>query len=179
MFDLARWYFGDVVRVSASLKTFVHRLGMDGEPMETANDSAFVLLDFANGAHAVVHVASPNIVGPGLRHTGQTVILSGTDGTLETPGDPWTHPPISEILGFRRGADAAEPLIVPESDDFGGMDPGDALAVFRTQSVGPRLFIDAILEDRTIEPSFHDGHQMQRVVEAAMESQLTGNPQSL
>ena len=90
IFDLARWYFGDVVRVSASLKTFVPRLGLDGEPMETANDSAFVLLDFANGAHAVVHIGSPNIVGPGLRHTGQTVILSGTDGTLETRGDPWT-----------------------------------------------------------------------------------------
>ena len=153
---LARWYFGDVVRVSASLGTFVHRMGVDGEPMETANDSAFVLLDFANGAHAVVHVGTPNIVGPGLQHTGQTVILSGADGTLETPGDPWTHPlpPVSEIVGFRRGADTAERLVVAEADSDGAdpgalaVFPGDAFAVFWTQSIGPRLFIDAILDDR-------------------------------
>ena len=179
IFDLARWYFGDVVRVSASLKTFVPRLGLDGEPMETANDSAFVLLDFANGAHAVVHIGSPNIVGPGLRHTGQTVILCGTDGTLETRGDPWTDPPqVSEILGFRRGTEAAEALEVPESY-FGGADPNDVFSVFRTQSEGPRLFIDAILEDRTIEPSFYDGHQVQRIVDAAMESHSTGSARTL
>ena len=123
IFDLARWYLGDVVRVSASVKTFVAGLGLDGEPMDTANDSACVLLDFANGAHGVVHVGLPNIVGPGLRHTGQTVILSGADGTLETRGDPWTGgPPVSEIRGFRRGADASELLVVPESY-FGGADP--------------------------------------------------------
>lgn len=188
MIDLARWYFGDVVRVSASLGTFVHRMGVDGQPMDTANDSAFLLLDFANGAHAVVHVGTPNIVGPGLQHTGQTVILSGADGTLETRGDPWTHPlpPVSEIVGFRRGMDTAERLVAVEADaadadpgDAPAGFPGDAFAVFWTQSIGPRLFIDAILDDRPIEPSFHDGHQVQRIVEAAIESHQTGTPQNL
>lgn len=180
MIDLARWYFGEVVRVSASLQTFVHRLGVDGEPMETANDSAFLLLDFANGAHAVVHIGAPNIVGPGLHHTGQTVILAGVDGTLETRGDPWTHPlpPVSQIVGLRRGADEAEPLPVPETE-FGVADRGDALDVFHTQSIGTRLFIDAILEGRQIEPSFYDGHQVQRIIDAAMESHLTGTAQTL
>ena len=51
--------------------------------------------------------------------------------------------------------------------------------MFWTQSIGPRLFIDAILDDRPIEPSFHDGHQVQRIVEAAMESHQTGTPQNL
>lgn len=178
MIDLARWYFGEVVRVSASLGTFVPRMGLDGEPMETANDSAFVLLDFANGAHAVVHVGTPNISGPGLQHTGQTVVLSGAAGTLETRGDPWTGPlpPVSEILGLRRGADTAERLVVAEA---GGADSDAGFAVFRTQSVGPRLFIDAILDDRPIEPSFHDGHQVQRIVEAAMDSHQTGTSQNL
>ena len=92
--------------------------------METANDSAFMLLDFANGAHAVVHVGAPNIVGPGLRHTGQTVILSRS---RRHPGDAGRSVdrlllPVSEILGFRRGADAAEPLTVPESE-FGVRGP--------------------------------------------------------
>jgi hypothetical protein len=56
--------------------------------------------------------------------------------------------------------------------------PGTGVAGL-TQSIGPRLFIDAILDDRPIEPSFHDGHQVQRIVEAAMESHQTGTSQNL
>ncbi|HEY5981113.1 MAG TPA: Gfo/Idh/MocA family oxidoreductase [Microlunatus sp.] len=178
LFDLARWYLGDVVRVSASLKTFVTHDGRDGQPMETSNDSAFALLDFANGAHTTVHVGLPNIVGPGLRQTGQVMVLSGSEGTLETRGDPWTKPSVSEIIGFRRGAGSAETLTIPASYDDGA-DPGDVFAVFRRQSIGPRLFIDAILEDRAITPSFADGHQVQRIVDAALVSDRTGASQVL
>ena len=178
IFDLARWYFGEVVRVSGSVKTFVHHDGPSGRPMETANDSAFVLLDFACGAHASVHVGSPNIVGPGLRQSGQVVVLSGSEGTLETRADPWTSPSVSEIVGIRRGATAAESLTIPPSF-YGGTDPDDVFAVFRHQSIGPRLFIDAIVEDRPITPSFSDGHQVQRIIEATMASQRTGQVQHL
>jgi len=177
IFDLARWYFGEVVCVSASLKTFVPHDGPDGQPMETANDSACVLLDFASGAHATVHVGSPSIIGPGLRQSGQVAVLSGSEGTLETRGDPWTDPPVSEIVGIRRGATAAEILTIPTAS-YAGTDPNDVFAVFRRQSIGPRLFIDAILQDRSITPSFFDGHQVQRIVEAAMTSQRTGEAQA-
>jgi predicted dehydrogenase len=51
MIDLARWFLGDVQRVSASLRTFAPRIGLNGHPMDTANDSAMLLLDFANGVH--------------------------------------------------------------------------------------------------------------------------------
>ncbi len=91
MVDLARWFLGDVVRVSASLRTFVTRTGPSGEPMDKANDSAFFLLDFASGAHGVIHVGTPNIAGPGLHHTGQLAIIHGQDGTLETRGGPVDH----------------------------------------------------------------------------------------
>lgn len=178
IFDLARWFFGEVVRVSASLKTFVPHDGPDGQPMETANDSACVLLDFASGAHATVHLGLPSIVGPGLRQSGQVAVLCGSEGTLETQGDPWAQPPVSEIIGIRRGATAAETLTVP-SASYDGTDPDDVFAVFRRQSIGPRLFIDAILQDRSITPSFADGHQVQRIVEAALVSQRTGRAQAL
>ena len=176
--DVARWLLGDVVRVSASLRTFVSRTGPAGEPMENANDSAFMLLDFASGAHATVHVGSPNIAGPGLRHTGQTVVIHGRDGTLESRGDPWISPAVSEITGLRRGSEHAETLAVPDSY-YGGTDPSEAFAVFRQDAVGPRLFIDAIVHDLSISPSFYDGHQVQRVIEAAVESQRTGIAQQL
>ena len=180
MIDLARWYVGDVVRVSASLRAFVQRADIDGGVMDNANDSACLLLDFASGAHAVLHVGLPNIIGPGLAHTGQTVIISGHDGTLETRCDPWTDPraAVSEIVGLRRGAEEAETLTIPD-DYFGGTPRNDAFAVFRQQSVGPRLFLDAIVDDLDISPSFSDGHQVQRIIEAAMRSGRSGAAQVL
>src|SRR6478735_377193 len=178
MIDVARWYLGDVVRVSASLRTFVQREDIDGGLMDTANDSACLLLDFANGAHATLHVGMPNIAGPGLAHTGQTVIISGHDGTLETRCDPWTDVAVSEIVGLRRGAGQAESLSIPD-DYYGGASRDDPFAVFRTQSVGPRLFLDAIVDDLDISPSFVDGHQVQRVIEAALQSGQSGTAQHL
>jgi predicted dehydrogenase len=176
--DLARWFLGDVVRVSGSLRTFVNRTGPSGEPMENANDSAFLLLDFASGAHGVVHVGTPNIVGPGLHHTGQIIIIHGKDGTLETRGDPWTTPAVSEITALRRGSDHAQILSVPDAY-YGGTDSGDTWAVFQQQSVGPRLFIDSIISGSSLSPSFYDGHQVQRVIEAAFQSHVTGQAQTL
>jgi predicted dehydrogenase len=165
MIDLALWFLGDVNRVSASLRTFAPRIGLDGEPMDTANDSAMLLLDFANGAHGLLHVGSPNIAGTGLRHIGQTVVISGSNGTLEACWDGST-PPVSTIVGIRRGQSTAEELAVPYSY-FAGADRGRPFSIFEKQSVGPRLFVDAILEDRSLRPDFGDGHAVQCIVEAA------------
>lgn len=175
--DTARWWLGDVTRVSATLRTFVPRLDQDGTTMENANDSAFLLLDFASGAHAAVHVGLPNIAGDGLHHTGQVAVISGSEGTLETRGDPWTSPAVSEIRGLRRGASSAETLTVPET--YGGGDPEDAFEVFRSRSVGPRAFIDAIVHDLPTSPSFRDGHEVQRIVDAAIEADRTTAAQLL
>ncbi len=176
MIDVARWFLGDVVRVSATLRNFAPRVDQDDTPMKNANDSAFLLLDFANGAHGVVHVGSPNISSDDLHHTGQVAIISGSDGTLESRGDPWTSPPISEIRGLRRGASSAETLTIPDTY-YGGSHPSDVFQVFQSQSIGPRLFIDAIIQDLAISPSFSDGHQVQRIIDAAIESDLTNTAQ--
>ncbi len=45
---------------------------------------------------------------------------------------------------------------------------------FHEQSFGPRLFIDAILNDLPITPSFYDGYKTQQIIEAALESDKTG-----
>ncbi|MGC5171262.1 Gfo/Idh/MocA family protein [Microbacterium sp. DT81.1] len=179
LIDVARWLFGDVVRVTGSMRMFVHPDVPDGAPMAEANDSAFVLLDFASGAHAVIHVGLRNIAGPGLR-TGQTAVISGSAGTIDTRADPWTAPApaVSEIIGLRRGVDMAEALPVPE-EYYGDTDPADAFAVFRQQSVGPRLFIDAIIHNLPIAPDFNDGHQVQRIIDAAVTSHETGTAQHL
>ncbi len=38
MIDLARWYVGEIASVSAHLHTYVARAGVDGQPLEPAND---------------------------------------------------------------------------------------------------------------------------------------------
>ena len=48
------------------------------------------------------------------------------------------------------------------------------LKMFREQSVGPRLFIDNILENKRISPGFDDGFKAQQVIDASFKSHLTG-----
>jgi predicted dehydrogenase len=172
--DLARWYLGDVTRVSANLASFGKRLAPDGSLIANpANDSAFLILEFAKGAHASLHMSLANLKGPGLKHTGQITILHGLDGTLEARGDPWSEPPRFEIAGYRQGMETAESLPIPE-DLLRGTEVTAPFDVFKKSSAGAHQFIDAILNDTPITPNFHDGYQVQRVIAAALESAKTG-----
>lgn len=172
--DLARWYLGDVTRVTANLAAFGKRLAPDGSLMRNpANDSAFLILEFANGAHASLHISTANLNGPGLKHSGYIVILHGLDGTLETCGDPWSDPPRFEIRGLRQDMETAESLSIPP-DLLKGTEVTAPFDIFKKSSAGARQFIDAILNDAPISPNFHDGNQVQRVIEAALESARTG-----
>ena len=176
--DLARWYFGEIAAVNANLTSFGRRFAPDGSIMTAANDSAFMILDFANGAHASLHTSSVNLVGTGLKHTGQITILHGLDGTLETCGDPWSNPPKFEIVGFRQGMEQAEMLAIPD-DLLGGTDVHAPFDLFKKLPVGPRQFVDAILNDKPIAPNFYDGYKVQRVIEAALESAKMGQTVTL
>lgn len=97
--------------------------------------------------------------------------MSGSNGTLEARWDGST-PPVSKIVGIRCGQSAAEELAVPDSYFAGGR-PGRPFSIFEKQAVGPRLFVDAILEDRPLRPDFGDGHAVQCVVEAALRTERT------
>lgn len=171
--DLARWYLGDIISVSARLATFTQRPGPDGNLIASANDSSFLIVEFASGAQASLHLTTANLAGRGLMHTGQITILHGRDGTLETRCDPWTEPAVSETRGLRRDSEEAEMLVVPD-EYFGDADRRDSFDVFRKQSTGPRLFVDAILNDTSLTPTFYDGYKVQQVIEAALESDRTG-----
>ncbi len=47
------------------------------------------------------------------------------------------------------------------------MDPATPMEVSLCHSVGDRAFIDAIVQDRPLTPSFYDGWKVQQVIEAA------------
>ena len=168
MIDLARWYFGDIAKVSAHLATFVKRLGPNSQRLDATNDSAVLTLLFQNDIQAVIHLSS--LVHVGNRGQEQQIILSGEAGTLEI------HQTFAgaEVYGARHDEQQFTRLA---SFDYlsGRMDPAEhemkvMLAPFLDQPIGARLFIDAIVEDRPVSPSFYDGLKAQEVIDAAFES---------
>jgi predicted dehydrogenase len=175
MIDLARWLFGDIAGVSAHLGIYVDRTRPDGQPFDPANDSAALLLEFENGAQGIIQLSA-------MAHTAdrgqeQHVVLHGEGGTLEVDVHHGGPDAGAGLRGARHDSGRFETLPVPD-DFWGDVDRSDFLSsflsVFRKQSVGDRLFIDAILEGRQGSPSFHDGLKAQEVMDAAIESHEQG-----
>ena len=172
MIDLARWFAGDIARVSAHLATYVERPGANGAILDPANDAAVLAVEFVNGAHGVIQVSAVAHVGD--RGQEQHIILHGAGGTLEADYNFQS----TEVRGAGQAEEQLQVLPIP--DELRGH--VDASAPFFTQmfqafgaeSIGTRLFIDAIREDRPLSPSFYDGWKAQEVVEAAVESHRTG-----
>jgi predicted dehydrogenase len=164
--DLARWLIGDIVSVHAQLSTFVQRPGVEGQPLDPANDAALLSVVFRDGAMGALHASA--VAHLGDRGQEMQIILHGEKGTLEA-GFNWKD-------GYALwGATAAEkeihPLPIPD-DILGGV--VDPKRLFIEQPVGTRLFIDSIVNDQTVSPSFYDGLQAQEVIEAALRSYKTG-----
>ena len=157
--DLARWYVGDVRRITASCQTTVRRSDPDGQPLESANDSAHLLLEFASGAHGSVTVSAVSHVGE--RDMEQRIVLHGENGTLEVD---YTKP-LSEIRFAEAPDGPFERLVIP--DEFAGPHPDDPFSVFEHLSVGDRFFVDAVLDDLPVSPSFAEGVAVQRLLDAA------------
>jgi predicted dehydrogenase len=181
MIDFAQWYVGDIVKVNAHLATFVNRPGVDGQPLDPANDSAILVVEFANGAHGTIQVNAVAHVGD--REVEQHLILYGEAGTLQADVLFGGVESGAVIRGARHNEDQFQMLPVPDklwadvdhSDFASAQVPG----LFVKQSIGPRLFIDAILEDRPVSPNFYDGFKVQEVVDAALKSHQTGCQVSL
>ena len=168
MIDMARWLLGDVASVSASLTTQVERDGVNGRPLKPANDSAFVLLDFSSGAHCSI---ANSYVAHLTDEGGVAVALYGENGTLRSEYFIGTLDHV--VYGARRDEDTIRPLDMP-STYLQGVVKGDMFAAFRSEAIGPRLFIDSILDNKVVEPNFCDGYENQRVIDAALESQCSG-----
>ncbi len=166
LIDLARWYVGEITRVSASLQTYGEHVGRDGSPLAATNDSAMLLLESANGAQGMIHVtAVAHVRGRGQD---QQLRLYGEDGTLELDlvnGGLALH-------GARQVADQFEPLAVPDElwgDSDGSRSYIPRLNAYFTQApVADRAFIDAIIGDRPVTPNFYDGFKVQQVIDAAI-----------
>jgi predicted dehydrogenase len=155
--QFARLCVGEIARVCARLDAFVERTDADGEPIPRANDAAALAIEFANGSHGVIQLSAVTHMADHFMD--QRITLIGDAGTLESA---LTFASKS-LRGARRDASVFE--------DFGSVVFGpdeDIFEVFRTESVGDRLFIDAILQDKPVSPDFYDGLRVQQVLDAAV-----------
>ena len=170
--DRARLIVGEIASVQASLTTSVPKPHPDGADYSPANDTMTLLLQFANGATGTISASA--VAAQGNRGLEQRIILHGQDGTLEFVSNRNRI----TLQGLRGSATEFEDL--PISAEFlAGAQPDASLGeqletAFSNLSVGPRLFIDSILANQPIVPSFYDGVKTQEVIEAAFESARTG-----
>lgn len=171
MIDFARWYLGDVRKVSAHLATYVECPGADGRPAESTNDSAWVTLELKSGAQALVQASS--VAHRADRDVDIKVVLHGAAGTLDVEHNfGYEEDPVT-ILGARDEEAAFSPLPIPEAL-LENLENGELFEPYVKKAAGPRLFIDGILEDRPVSPDFYDGFKVQEVIDAALESHRKG-----
>ncbi len=165
MIDLARWYLGDVVQVGAQLVTHIPRPGPDGGTARSLDDTAMLLLEFATGARATVDLSAVRMVG---EIPTQRISLYGDEGSLEADAQGGS----ARLRGRRRADTSWEDLPIPAG--LLGLDGRPPildvplLAPLTNLPVGDRLFVDAALGNAQAEPTFEDGWQTQRVVDAAI-----------
>jgi predicted dehydrogenase len=176
MIDLARWYVGDIAKVSAHLATFVERSGPDDQPLDPANDAALLAIEFVNGAQGTIQVSAVAHIGD--RGGEQYLTLYGEAGTLHADVLFGGVESGAVIRGTRQDEDQFQTLPIPDKlwgdVDRSGFVWAQVPRLFVKQAIGSRQFIDAILEDKPVSPNFYDGFKAQEVVDAAIESHRSG-----
>jgi predicted dehydrogenase len=122
------------------------------------------------GMQGTIHVSHVAAVG----EDGRYLSVYGERGVIELavtwssgarivsmqPGEPPKELPLPDELA--REFDQDKPFV------------RQTLQVFAEQSVGDRLFIDAILGAGNAQPSFRDGYRAQQVIDAAIASAESG-----
>lgn len=165
--DMARWLVGEVSGVCATLGFSYNHLGTDGKPMEAANDSARLLVEFTNGCHGVINASLVGHIGDRVDEF--RVILHGESGTIELD---CTYRDGYRVHAARHGEPTLTEQRIPE-EFLRGVDPHNPnmfRQVFTEHPAGCRSFVESILENREATPSFYDGWRVQEVMEAAIES---------
>lgn len=172
--DLARWLLGDIRAVQAQLGVFVPREGVDGQAIDPANDSALLLVEFANGAHGFIQASA--VASMADRGWQQHVNLYGEDGSLEI-NVPFWGAEAGAVLRVARSSDEQFQVLETPDSYWGEVAPSDPFGIFTQHAAGCRLFVDAVAENRAASPTFHDGCKVQQVIDAALESHRSGQTQ--
>lgn len=173
LFDIARCTMGEITGVSAQVSAWPTHTDATGQRLGPANDAAVAMLQFADGAFGIVHVST-------VAHTAEQwnewhILLNGEDGSLEL-----NRAPDGRLLLYGARRSEAKSRVLPLPDHIlDGLTPEQAYSpkmpnVFVQQAAGCRRFIDAILQEQPVAPTFYDGLKVQEVIEAALESSRRG-----
>ena len=167
MIDMARWLVGDISRVCAQLGVFVDRPGADGGRIDPANDSALLMVEFANGTHGIIQASV--VAHLADREMQQQIKLYGEAGTLEIDV-PYGGPEAGTVVRAAHSEEEEFQNLEVPAEYWADVSRSDPWEVFTKQSAGCRAFIDAILENQLATPTFYDGYKAQQVMEAAIDS---------
>ncbi len=169
--DMARWFLGEVIAISAHRDRFVPR---DPRPDTTnytqAEDSAVILARFESGASATLQVSAVCWEGTPFGQIHE-LDLHGSGGTLHAVND-WSS--VQEVRGVRAGEPGpAQPLPIPDNVWSGA--PHSPVHdtyrhIFRRTEAMTRGWVSAIADGRLIEPDFATGARVQELVAAAIAS---------
>ena len=170
IFDLARWFLGDVSRVNANFSTFADSL-RHNEGSSPTNDVASILLEFKNRSQGVIQVSGMAYLGD--RRFEQRIVLHGSHGTLEAKMDFEGSEQGIRLKGGRISDGKIKILSIPDNFTT-GIDSTGLMSPFVRQSAGPRAFIDAILHGHSVSPNFCDGLEVQKIIDACIESESCG-----
>ena len=171
VFYVVRFLIGPIVTVQASLRDFTTKPDRDGRPTQSSNDSALVLLGFANGAHGSVAVTQASLDAGLLAQ----IELVGEDGTLRLDLS-WQEGMV--LRGQRVGESEPTVLELPRemAGPYGGAtDLWEMIITSLTNGTdGAGSFVTAIVNDEQAVPDFEEGYLAQKVIDAAIVSDQEG-----
>lgn len=171
---IAEWLYGAVSAVTCRLGFSVPRPPVDpaGEPYEVVDDSCMLTLEFSSGALGMIHCTALCYEDTPFGQT-HHMEFHGSDGTLYSFTD-WDK--IQQVKGARVGEGMVRELPIP--DHIWGNARRDTVHntyrdMFRSEDFMIRGFINGILNDVELTPSFKQGAQIQRLLSAALRSHET------
>jgi predicted dehydrogenase len=172
LIDLALWVAGPIIRVSAFLAVFAQMRGPAGEEVPRANDSANLLVEFQNGAHGRICTSATT-----HEPFAMTVAVGGAHGYLKATFALWGDIGMS-LIGRKAAEENATALPIPPGylegfpPNLSMFDAAVALLTDGTHFLGE--LVSAIRQRRPCAPSFRDGLEVMRVIDAALESARSG-----
>ncbi|MBI2555500.1 MAG: Gfo/Idh/MocA family oxidoreductase [Candidatus Rokubacteria bacterium] len=169
--DLARWNFGEIVRVSARAGiAYPSRTVPGGAKPADAEDFCAVTGELASGALVTLMVSRAARGG-----NEQTLEAYGSHGAfsyrLARSGARWYKGELRAAAGSAGFEPVKVPATVPRS-----VGEGDQLEVTGKATIGPlvKRFLAGIRKGETPSPSFEDGLRAQAVLDAVLESASRG-----
>ncbi len=172
---IAEWLYGEIHALTCRLSFTVPRPPLDpaGQPYEVTDDACMLSLEFANGAHGMIHCSALCYEDTPFGQT-HHMEFHGAEGTLYSFTD-WDK--TQQVKGARVGEGIWRELEIP--DRVWGGARRDTVHntyrdMFRREDFMIRGFINGILEDSPLKPDFEDGARIQRLVSAGLRSHESG-----